>query len=201
MNERMECHQKAHNLKVVGSNPTPATKYLNDKNDLRPAETWGFLLPNSRGSTVEAQGNNSTQWQRSNAQEKFETSIDPLKQPAPTFAALSASLARDGGPLPHTPPRGRPEGTIRHGPLLDPLRHYSIGGRGGRMRGERPTAAAGRCVGCRAAASPDRPFAHRAAIFRLKRRCADKPLIDTTEREAAPVVRYWHADLLLAAPD
>ncbi len=35
----------AHNLKVTGSNPVPATKKLNDYNAMRPASPRGFCMP------------------------------------------------------------------------------------------------------------------------------------------------------------
>ena len=36
--------RQAHNLKVVGSNPTPATKFSNNYNALRPAKRGAFCL-------------------------------------------------------------------------------------------------------------------------------------------------------------
>jgi hypothetical protein len=46
----------AHNLKVTGSNPVPATKSLQYIKTLRPAKTRGFCMSKTRGSTVEARG-------------------------------------------------------------------------------------------------------------------------------------------------
>ena len=46
----------AHNLKVVGSNPTPATKFTRHFKCLRAALAGGFLRSSTRGSTVEARG-------------------------------------------------------------------------------------------------------------------------------------------------
>ena len=48
--------RQAHNLKVVGSNPTPATKKANKYNALRPASRGAFCCPNSR-STIGQQNN------------------------------------------------------------------------------------------------------------------------------------------------
>jgi hypothetical protein len=45
-----------HNLKVVGSNPTPATKNTRDNKDLKASQTGGFLRSNTPGSTAEARG-------------------------------------------------------------------------------------------------------------------------------------------------
>ena len=47
---------QAHNLKVVGSNPTPATKILRVINRLSAALRGGVCVSNTRGSTVEARG-------------------------------------------------------------------------------------------------------------------------------------------------
>jgi len=68
----------AHNLKVVGSNPPPATKILNDKNDLRAVRKGGLLRLVWRGSTVEATESNSKPWQQRNAQENSKTSTEAL---------------------------------------------------------------------------------------------------------------------------
>ena len=46
----------AHNLKVTGSNPVPATKYTTPYSSLRASLTGGFLRSTTRGSTVEARG-------------------------------------------------------------------------------------------------------------------------------------------------
>jgi len=46
----------AHNLKVTGSNPVPATKKLHHIKRLKASLTGGFLRSNTRGSTVEARG-------------------------------------------------------------------------------------------------------------------------------------------------
>ena len=45
-----------HNLKVVGSNPTPATRLLHDIKRLSAALRGGVCVSNTRGSTVEARG-------------------------------------------------------------------------------------------------------------------------------------------------
>ena len=47
----------ADGLKVVGSNPTPATKFLRFTKRLRAAPKGGLCVFNHRGSTVEAKGN------------------------------------------------------------------------------------------------------------------------------------------------
>ena len=39
----MEQKCQAHNLKVVGSNPTPATNYINKINDLHAPQRLRFL--------------------------------------------------------------------------------------------------------------------------------------------------------------
>ena len=46
----------AHNLKVVGSNPTPATKFPNVIKRLSAALRGGVCVSATRGSTVEARG-------------------------------------------------------------------------------------------------------------------------------------------------
>ena len=46
----------AHNLKVVGSNPTPATKIPKCFSDLRGARKGAFCVSSTPGSTVEARG-------------------------------------------------------------------------------------------------------------------------------------------------
>jgi hypothetical protein len=43
-----------HNLKVVGSNPTPATKLRRQVKDLVASPIWGLCLEPAPGSTVEA---------------------------------------------------------------------------------------------------------------------------------------------------
>ena len=40
---KMEQKCQAHNLKVVGSNPTPATKFINKINDLQSPQELRFL--------------------------------------------------------------------------------------------------------------------------------------------------------------
>ena len=46
----------SHNLKVVGSNPTPATKFLRVIKRLNAALRGGVRVSTTRGSTVEARG-------------------------------------------------------------------------------------------------------------------------------------------------
>ena len=46
----------AHNLKVTGSNPVPATKFLHHIKRLKASLTGGFLRSSTPGSTVEARG-------------------------------------------------------------------------------------------------------------------------------------------------
>jgi hypothetical protein len=46
--------RQAHNLKVVGSNPTPATKLRRQVKDLAVFPFWGLCLEPASGSTVEA---------------------------------------------------------------------------------------------------------------------------------------------------
>src|SRR6056297_2305002 len=48
--------RQAHNLKVVGSNPTPATNILRVFKRLSAALRGGVCVSNTRGSTVEARG-------------------------------------------------------------------------------------------------------------------------------------------------
>ena len=48
--------RQAHNLKVTGSNPVPATKLSKHTRDLRPASSGAFACALFRGSTVEARG-------------------------------------------------------------------------------------------------------------------------------------------------
>ena len=48
--------RQAHNLKVVGSNPTPATNFIPVYKRLDAALRGGFCVSNTRGSTVEARG-------------------------------------------------------------------------------------------------------------------------------------------------
>ena len=48
--------RQAHNLKVVGSNPTPATNFLRVIKRLSAALRGGVCVSNIRGSTVEARG-------------------------------------------------------------------------------------------------------------------------------------------------
>jgi hypothetical protein len=45
---------QSHNLKVVGSNPTPATKLRRQVKDLAAFPFWGLCLEPAPGSTVEA---------------------------------------------------------------------------------------------------------------------------------------------------
>lgn len=106
--------RQAHNLKVTGSNPVPATKIPLYYNTIRPATKRGFLLRPSRGSTVEAHERELQMWHTRNEQEiHFQTK--PPATAARTYPryAWAASFARDVGPLdtPHT--AASPEGTIR----------------------------------------------------------------------------------------
>ena len=48
--------RQAHNLKVVGSNPTPATKSIRVIKRLCAALRGGVCVSAARGSTVEARG-------------------------------------------------------------------------------------------------------------------------------------------------
>ena len=48
--------ETTHNLKVVGSNPTPATKFNHNIKDLNAAPRGGVRVSTTRGSTVEARG-------------------------------------------------------------------------------------------------------------------------------------------------
>ncbi len=49
--------RQAHNLKVVGSNPTPATKYIHKYQHLIATSGWlSAFGPNRAGSTLEASG-------------------------------------------------------------------------------------------------------------------------------------------------
>src|SRR5262245_8435373 len=59
-------NRQAHNLKVVGSNPTPATKLRRQVKDLAALPFWRLWLVLALGSTVEAGGSairrKSTRW-------------------------------------------------------------------------------------------------------------------------------------------
>ena len=48
--------RQAHNLKVTGSNPVPATKNTNDIRYLQSAPRGGVCVSKIRGSTVESRG-------------------------------------------------------------------------------------------------------------------------------------------------